>query len=192
MSYMDDQSNTNSPTSSDDPFIGDAALIQDADVVEDVKPTDSPDGSNSTSDNSTDPMNAPGEFNYLQNLQAQININIAKIDKLKEEMQPVKEMIESQLENDPDYVEFAKQAKELAREKGLRKKELMQHPNMKVLDEKLRKLKEEQTEANNMISQLLDEYRKTTGANEFEGPDGELRTIITVAKLVRKTSLNRD
>ncbi len=183
---MDDQQNTNS-TSTDDPFAGEAA-------VTDVQ-TDTPDGmtdSTSTSSDSSDPMNAPGEFNYLQNLQAQININIAKIDRLKEEMQPVKEMVDDFLNNDPEYAELTKKAKEAATEKGARKKELMQHPNGKALDEKLRKFKEEQQEANAMISQLLDEYRKTTGANEFEGPDGELRTIVTVAKLVRKTNLNRD
>ncbi len=170
----------------DDPFIA------DAEIVEDTPPTESPDGNSVVSENPSDPMNAPGEFNYLQNLQAQININIAKIDRLKEDMQPVKEMIDDFLNNDPEYMELTKKAKEAATEKGARKKELMQHPNAKVMDEKLRKFKEEQNEANQMISQLLDEYRKTTGANEFEGPDGELRTIVTVAKLVRKTNLNRD
>jgi hypothetical protein len=170
----------------DDPF------IEEAEIVEDVAPTDSPDGS-STSDNApSDAMNAPGEFNYLQNLQTQINMNIANIDRLKEEMQPIKEMIASYLENDSEYMELTKKAKEASTEKGSRKKELMSQPNGRSMDEKLNKLKEEQNEANAMISQLLDEYRKATGANEFEGPDGELRTIVMVAKLIRKTNLNRD
>jgi hypothetical protein len=186
---MDDSQRPNS----DDPFSGDAK-IEDAEIVEDTTPaTDSPDGSSSVSDSTpSDTMTNPGEFNYLQNLQTQINMNIANIDRLKEEMQPIKEMIASYLENDSEYMELTKKAKEAATEKGSRKKELMSQPNGRSMDEKLNKLKEEQNEANAMISQLLDEYRKTTGANEFEGPDGELRTIVMVAKLIRKTNLNRD
>lgn len=188
---MDDTQKPNS----DDPFASDAP-IQDGEIIEEVPtvaPSESPDGSSTTNDNGpTDAMSAPGEFNYLQNLQTQINMNIANVDRLKEEMQPIKEMIESYLENDSEYMELTKKAKEASSEKGSRKKELMSQPNGRSMDEKLNKLKEEQNEANAMISQLLDEYRKTTGANEFEGPDGELRTIVMVAKLVRKTNLNRD
>lgn len=185
---MDDQQTT-STNPQDDPL----ASVDDTSTP---APTDSPDGStneiNEASTDNTDAMNAPGEFNYLQNIQTQINLNIAKIERLKEEMQPVKEMIESYLENDPEYMELVKRAKEASTEKGARKKELLSTPNGKSMEEKLNKLKEEQKEANDMISQLLSEWRQTTGANEFEGPDGELRTIVMVAKLVRKTNLNRE
>jgi hypothetical protein len=107
-------------------------------------------------------------------------------------MQPVKEMIDDMLGNDPEYLELTKRAKDASTEKGARKKELMSQPQGKALEDKMSKLKEEQKEANDMISQLLAEYRQTTGANEFEGADGELRTIVMIAKLVRKTNLNRD
>jgi hypothetical protein len=170
----------------DDPFAQSDVPVIDGEVVE--EPT-SGDASSSTG---SDPFKVGSEFNYLQNLQTQINLNITKIENLKEEMQPVKEMIEAHLENDPEYIELTKKAKEASTEKGRRKKELMQAPNAKSLEEKMQKLKEDQKEANDMISQLLDEYRKETGANEFEGSDGELRTIVMIAKLVRKTNLNRD
>jgi hypothetical protein len=191
---MDDTQKTNS----DDPFASTGTEIQDAEIVTDevstadVPANDSPDGSSASDNTPSDTMTNPGEFNYLQNLQTQINLNIANVDRLKEEMQPIKEMIESYLENDSEYMELTKKAKEASSEKGSRKKELMSQPNGRSMDEKLTKLKDEQNEANAMISQLLDEYRKTTGANEFEGPDGELRTIVMVAKLVRKTNLNRE
>lgn len=185
---MDDQP-TSAKNTSDDPLTG-------LDEANTTSPTDSPDGSSNPVDTNTstitDAMNAPGEFNYLQNIQTQINLNIAKIERLKEEMQPVKEMIESYLENDAEYMELVKRAKEVGTEKGRRKKELLSTPNGKSMEEKMNKLKEEQKEANDMISQLLGEWRQTTGTNEFEGPDGELRTIVMVAKLVRKTNLNRE
>lgn len=184
----DDQKPTGA--SVDDPFVEDAVVVEESNAQTDS--SDPLDQTSVTSNPPSDAMNAPGEFNYLENLQTQININIAKIDRIKEEMQPVKEMIESYLENDAEYMELTKKAKEASSAKGSRKKELMSQPNGRSMDEKLNKFKEEQNEANAMISQLLDEYRKSTGANEFEGPDGELRTIVMVAKLVRKTNLNRE
>lgn len=132
------------------------------------------------------------QFDYLQNLQSQINIYISRIENLKQEIQPVKEMIDSYLANDPLYAELSVKAKEAAKEKGKRKKELMNSPNGKSLNQKIEKIKEEQDEANKMLSQLLSEYQKATGSTVFEGSDGEIRQIVMIAKLVRKTDLNRD
>lgn len=132
------------------------------------------------------------QFDYLQNLQSQINIYISRIENLKQEIQPVKEMIDSYLANDPLYAELSVKAKEAAKEKGKRKKELMNAPNGKSLNQKIEKIKEEQDEANKMLSQLLSEYQKATGSTVFEGSDGEIRQIVMIAKLVRKTDLNRD
>ncbi len=184
---MDDQQNQNNPVPQDDPF-GPQTTIPD-DILE-GEIVEAPEEKSDASP-TTDPFTVKGEFNYLQNLQTQINLHIAKLERLKEEMQPVKEMIESYLENDAEYIELTKKAKEASTEKGRRKKELLGQQQGKVLQEQLEKFKEEQKESNEMISQLLDEYRKETGANEFEGPDGELRTIVMVAKLVRKTNLNK-
>lgn len=182
-SRMDDTNKQLPPT--DDPFAeSNKDTSSQIPSVDTVLVPESPDN--------TDAMNTPGEFNYLQNLQTQINLNIATIDRLKEEMQPVKEMIDDMLNNDPEYLELTKRAKEASTEKGARKKELLSQPQGKALEDKMSKLKEEQKEANDMISQLLAEYRQTTGANEFEGSDGELRTIVMIAKLVRKTNLNRE
>lgn len=132
------------------------------------------------------------QFDYLQNLQSQINIYISRIENLKQEIQPVKEMIDSYLANDPLYAELSVKAKEAAKEKGKRKRELMNAPNGKSLNQKIEKIKEEQDEANKMLSQLLSEYQKATGSTVFEGSDGEIRQIVMIAKLVRKTDLNRD
>lgn len=192
---MDDLIKQITPNASDDPFADQQASTSNQEEAiegEVLDPTSVSTGETSSTTAPTDSMNGNGEFNYLANLQTQINLNIGKIERLKEEMQPVKEMIESYLENDADYMELTKKAKEASSAKGARKKELMSQPNGRSMDEKMNKLKEEQKEAQEMISQLLGEYSKTTGANEFEGADGELRTIVMVAKLVRKTSLNRD
>ena len=42
-------------------------------------------------------------------------------------------------------------------------------------------------ELNEGLSDYLREYQRLSGSNEIEGEDGELRTIVYVAKLVRKS-----
>lgn len=180
---MDDQTKT--PNQDDTPEVVDAEIVEDVDVKEDQ----SEDGMVVSDSTQTESQQ---QFDYLQNLQTQINIYISKIENLKQEIQPIKEMIDSYLSNDPMYMELSEKAKEAAKEKGKRKKELMSAPNGRNLNEKIEKIKEDQNESNKMISQLLSEYQKATGATVFEGSDGEIRQIVMVAKLVRKTDLNRD
>ncbi|MCS7091734.1 MAG: hypothetical protein NZM26_00050 [Patescibacteria group bacterium] len=168
------------------------------DLAETANTQDPQINSYSSEDNSTqinqvvDTKSASSQFDYLQNLQSQINIYLSRIENLKQEIQPVKEMIDSYLSNDPLYAELSVKAKESTKEKSKRKKELMSSPNGKALNQKMEKIKEEQNEANEMLSQLLSEYQKATGATVFEGADGEIRQIVMIAKLIRKTNLNRD
>jgi hypothetical protein len=64
-------------------------------------------------------------------------------------------------------------------------------PQGKNLEEKVITTKEELKEVEEALSYYLREYQRLTGSNEFEGSDGELRQIVYMAKLVRKTNLNR-
>ena len=56
---------------------------------------------------------------------------------------------------------------------------------------KVDELKSELKEAQEALSSYLAEYQKLTGSSEIEGEDGELRKIVYVAKLVKKTNLER-
>jgi hypothetical protein len=120
-----------------------------------------------------------------------INTNLAQIDRLKEDLKPLKEMLDSYLNSDIKYVELVEAAKAAARDKGKKKKELLATPQGKELSEKIKTAQEELKAAREALSYYLAEYQRSTGANEFEGADGELRQIVFVAKLVRKTDLNR-
>ena len=68
----------------------------------------------------------------------------------------------------------------------------MNTANGKELNQKLKDMKNEMSDARDALSTYLREYQSKTGQNEFEGEDGELRQIVFVAKLVRKTNLNRE
>lgn len=148
--------------------------VVDAQIVEESKIT------------AVDPTD---ELKSVENL---INSNIEKIDRLQEEIKPVKEMIESLLDADLEYAELDQKAMEALKAKTSKKKDLVNTANGKELNEKLRSLKSELKEAREALSSYLTSYQQKTGFNEYEGPDGELRQIIFVAKLVRKTKLNWD
>jgi predicted Zn-dependent protease len=128
----------------------------------------------------------------LKNIENLINANIQKIDKFHEDITPVAEMIESLLDADLQYAELDQKAKEAAKERSIKKKELTNTSNGKELNEKLRSLRSELKEAREALSTYLQEYQKKTGFNEYESPDGELRQIVFTVKLVKKTKLNWD
>lgn len=140
------------------------------------------------------PSNAStsNQVDELLNIQNLINANISKIDKLKEDIKPVKEMLESVLDADLTYAELDQKAQESMKVKSAKKKELMNTTNGRELNEKLKGLSSELREAREALSTYLQEYQKKTGFNEFEGSDGELRQIVFSARLVRKTKLNWD
>lgn len=128
----------------------------------------------------------------LKNIENLINTNISKIDKLQGGIKPVKEMLESLLDADLEYAELDQKAKEAAKTKTMKKKELVDTTNGRELNEKLKSLKSELREAKEALSSYLQTYQQKTGFSEYEGPDGELRQIVFVAKLIRKTKLNFD
>lgn len=131
------------------------------------------------------------QLDSLINLEAAIKEKIEKIEDLKNEMQPVREMLASYLENDPVYREHDKAAKDASKQKSATKKQLLSVPAGASIVEKLDTMKEEMRELQDGLSDNLREFQTTTGSSEIEGADGELRQIVYIAKLVRKTNLNR-
>ena len=128
----------------------------------------------------------------LKNIENLINANIQKIDKLQEDIKPVAEMIESLLDADLEYAELDQKAKEAAKVRSIKKKDLTNTTNGRELNEKVRSLRSELKEAREALSTYLQEYQKKTGFNEYESPDGELRQIVFTVRLVKKSKLNWD
>ncbi len=146
--------------------------IVDAEVVD--EPTDEP-----TSDKSDQ---------YLI-IDRAIKERIARVDKLKEEIRPHKEMLDLTLENDQNYSEKFQDSKKASKELMIVKKDIMNRPQVKQIVSKIKELRDELKETQEALSDYLREYQRMTGSNQFEGTDGELRTIVFSAKLIRKTSL---
>lgn len=131
------------------------------------------------------------EAETLMTIDAAIKERITRVEEKKNEIRPQREMLTSYLENDEAYRQTSEVAKKAAQQKSGIKKQLMATPQGQALSEKLQMLKDELIELEDGLSYYLREYQRITGANEFEGADGELRQIKLSAKLIRKTDLNR-
>ena len=116
---------------------------------------------------------------------------ISRIARVKEELKPVKEMLSDLLNNNEKYQLADNEAKEASKKKSTVKKEILSTPEGKMASSKVDELKSELKEAQEALSTYLADYQRLTGSSEIEGEDGELRKIVYVAKLVKKTNLER-
>ena len=116
---------------------------------------------------------------------------MTRVARAKEELKPVSEMLSDLLNNNEEYQVVANEAKEASKKKSAVKKQILATPEGKMAADKVNALKDELKEAREALSSYLADYQRLTGSNEIEGEDGELRQIVYVAKLVRKTNLER-
>jgi len=151
-------------------MVDDATPIQDAQIVAAVSKTDTNDST------------------VLLDLENLIKSHVSGIDKRKEELKKIKEMLNDIFVNDPTYQEHEKQAKEANKVKGVTKAQLIKLPNAKELGDKIKTITSEIKETDGALSDYLREYQRMSGSNEIEGDDGQVREIVYVAKLVKKSS----
>ncbi len=149
----------------------DTPSIQDAQIVE-APPSES-DTQNTT---------------VLLDLENLIKSHVSGIDKRREELKKIKEMLNDIFVNDPTYQEHEKLAKEANKVKGATKAQLMKQPSAKELGDKIKTITSEIKETDGALSDYLREYQRMSGSNEIEGDDGQVREIVYIAKLVKKSS----
>lgn len=124
----------------------------------------------------------------LGNLESSIKEHIVSIDTSKTELKKLKEMLSDMFANDPIYQEHDKAAKEAAKIRTKTKSELLKQPATAELHNKIKELSSELKDLQNALSDYLREYQRLSGSNEIEGDDGEVREIVYVAKLVKRSS----
>lgn len=123
----------------------------------------------------------------LLNMESMIKSHMSEIDKLQEEVKKHKEMLDDIFKNDPTFQEHSELAKEASKVKQNTKKQILKRPAAAELDNKVKSLKSQLKETQNALSDYLQEYARMSGVTEIEGDDGEVREIVYVAKLVRKS-----
>lgn len=124
----------------------------------------------------------------LTNLETLIKTSISGIDRRKKEIKELQEMTTSFLSQDETYQVQEKTAKEAARIKNATKSQLLKQPSVAQTIVKAKELKAELKETQNGLFEYLREYQRMSGSNEIEDEQGEVREIVYVAKLVKRSS----
>ncbi len=121
------------------------------------------------------------------NMESIIKSHMSSVDKLQEEHKKFKEMLDDIFGNEPVYQEHLEASKEANKIKNNTKKEILKRPEVAELDTKVKSIKSQIKETQAALSDYLQEYARLSGVNEIEGEDGEVREIVYVAKLVKRS-----
>ncbi len=128
-----------------------------------------------------------GEADLVLQLEGLIKNHISQIDKLRIELSDQKGMLADTFENDTTYKVHAEASKVANKVKSATKAEILKRPSVAVIAEKVKSMSSQMKELQAALSDYLGEFNRLSGMTEIEGEDGELREIVYVAKLVRKT-----
>jgi cell shape-determining protein MreC len=121
----------------------------------------------------------------ILNIESLINNASSHLDTLTREAQEQKSMIDALLENDAEYQEVEKEAKKQSKLKTIARQKALNVSEAKSTLEKLKDAQIQIKEIKTAMSDYLAQYVSLSGTNQIEGPDGVLRQIIYIAKLVK-------
>lgn len=127
----------------------------------------------------------------LLSVENAIKARLAQIEQQKEETKALKEMVDSYLANDPLFTEHEEMAKNAAKQRNATKKALLAKPEARQIVEKLKAAQQDLKELKDGLSYYLTQYQQMTGQNHFEDEDGEVRDIVYVAKLVKRSAFDK-
>lgn len=129
-----------------------------------------------------------GSAEILISMESMIKSNVTSIEKSSQEAKKLKEMLDDIFNNDTTFKAHSDEAKAAAKKKQNTKAQVLKQPQASELDNKIKTLKGEIKEAQDALSDYLQEYARLSGVNEIEGDDGEVREIVYSARLIKKSS----
>ena len=118
-----------------------------------------------------------------------ITSEVARIEKLKQDLAKHRDMLQGIFENDPTYQLHDAAVKEATKVRSGTKKQIMRLPQAVDLVTKVADIRSQIKDLNKSLSQYLQEYEKTTGQTTIETADGQVRQIIYTARLVKSSEL---
>lgn len=134
------------------------------------------------------PVETADQTTVLSSLDELIKSHIASIDRLSEEKKKLADMLADGFNNDQTFKEASDKVKEASKVKAQARAQIMNRPGVLEIANKLKSVNAEVKEKQMSLSDYLLEYQRLAdGVNEIEGYDGEVREIVHVAKLVKKS-----
>lgn len=148
--------------------------VQEAEIVEEEVSVSSEDVNSQTT--------------VLLSLENMIKRHIATIEKLQEETKKHKEMFDGEFEGSETFKALSEKFKETQKARNSTREQILKQPNMSVLADKLKQMRQEMKELRSALSDYLLEYQRLSGLTEIQGEDGEYRQIVHSAKAVKKSA----
>jgi len=124
----------------------------------------------------------------LLNLEQLVKSHITSIDSIKVELKKNREMLDDVLNNDATYKAHSEKAKEAAKVRAATKSQILKNPSVLTVSEKVKEMRTDLKDKQTALSDYLREYQRMSGSSEITGEDGEVREIVYVAKLVKRSS----
>lgn len=126
------------------------------------------------------------DINSQINLEQMIKNYLADIATIREKLKTQKDMFKSSFEGDKQFSEVDVEHKAIARKKTEAKQRITKTQAVSIVADAIRTLQDELKDAQQGLSDYLNQYVMQTQATEFLGPDGEAMQIVRTAKLVKK------
>lgn len=112
------------------------------------------------------------------------------LDEIKGQLREQRQMVKDAFENDQQYHELSEKVKNLNKEKNTIKQRILKTPAASAATAKIKELQTEVKDMEDKMSGYLQEFQRVSGTNVIEGTDGELRQIVPVYRLVKKSKYN--
>ncbi len=119
-----------------------------------------------------------------------INDYSRTIDEMKSQLKTQKKMVRDAFEGDQQYHELSDKAKALNMQKNEIKQKVLKTPAVDAAMAKAKEIQAELKDMDDKLSGYLQEYQRVANTNVIEGSDGELRQIVPVYRLVKKSKYN--
>ena len=165
--------------------------MDDKDNVIDVEEAGTTDDVTEVTDADSEPsfvVNGGGATPGMLDLEELIKNHIDSIDKLKEELKQAREMFEDSFNNNLTYKENLEKVKEVSKAKNSVRQQIAKQPSVATLEQKVKDLRFDMNEKSKTLSDLLQDYKEQTGATSIETRTGKVLEIVSVAKLVNRSS----
>lgn len=127
-------------------------------------------------------------LNSLVKLEGLILSYIDQLEELGVEFGERNQMLENLLSNNSEYEEAAVKAKEANKVKSSIKANILKLPENAKLADEVKDLRVRVREMKKNLSDYLQQYAQLAGTNQFEDNQGEVREIVYVAKLVKRSN----
>lgn len=115
-----------------------------------------------------------------------INSFDSRLESLTKEARTHKEMLQSLLDGNPEYVATADTSTKAAKLTQIAKQKALKAPEAVTLIDKIKDYQSQIKEIKIGLSDYLGQYVTLSGTTQIDSPDGTTKQIVYTAKLVKK------